>query len=86
MFVLTLITRKEYYKNSSIVCADNGDVIGRILSRKKSTFPTGENYFFYDIESFQDIYSDLEQKKIRLYRVDDYDVCPCHTYYTQKMI
>lgn len=84
IFAFTLTTRQDCFKKGDIVFSTDGDTIGKVLRCLKVTADPENEFYFYDVESIEDTYHLIENGEKKLYRVSEYSVSPCSTWYTHK--
>jgi hypothetical protein len=84
IFVFTLTTKQDCFEKAICIFFADGDIIGRILNKSKLVIDSENVLYAYDVESTKDIYQLIESGKKQLYRVSEYNVSPCSTWYTRK--
>lgn len=84
MYIFTLTTKKDYFPRLGVLCDDKGHVLGRVISRLKVDVVEDNIFYNYDIDGTKEAYEGLAEGKIRPYRIEDYHVSPCSTYYVRK--
>lgn len=84
IFVFTLTAKQDCFEKGDCVFSADGDTVGRVLHRLRVAVDPEDIFYSYDIESTQDTYQSIESGKKPLYRVSEYSVSPCSTWYTRK--
>lgn len=84
MYIFTLDTKKDYFPRLGVLCDDKGHVLGRVISRLKVDVVEDNIFYSYDIEGTKEAYEGLADGTIHPYRIDEYNVSPCSTYYVRK--
>lgn len=84
MYIFTLTTKKDYFPRLGVLCDEKGHVLGRVISRLKVDVVEDNIFYSYDIDGTKEAYEGLAEDKIRPYRIEDYQVSPCSTYYVRK--
>ena len=79
----TLCTKKKMNVHDQIF-DDNGNPIGRVLSKYPKLKDEYDGNYSYDIESSKQTFDDLESGTIKLYGIDEYSVQNCTTSWTHK--
>lgn len=80
LFVITIRTKKDY-SNISGFFTDGGAPVGRILDIKKNTIDPKNAFFLYDVETTEDMFLALKSGEAKLYRIEDYTIDKCSTFY-----
>ena len=82
IFAFTLMTKQDCFEKGDCVFSADGDTVGRVLRRLKVAVDPENVFYSYDVESTRDTYQIIESGKKQLYRVSEYKVSPCSTWYT----
>lgn len=79
IFAFTLTTTEEFEKGGTIFSTD-GDFVGRILYKSKTTL---EGNYTYHVESTKDLFERINAKEVIPYHVGQYYVSTCNVRYTR---
>ncbi|MBO5097917.1 MAG: hypothetical protein J6B96_06355 [Agathobacter sp.] len=81
IFAFTLDTEIKFYDKGDVLFSDKGDTIGKILNCHKNEVMDDKVHYIYDVEATEEIYEMLKNEEIRIWKLDNYTVSTCSTWY-----
>ena len=81
MFAFSTGSNEKFYDKGDIIFSKDGDTVGRVHKCLKVTTPGDEVFYAYDIESTKDVYEKLEKGNLKMWRMEQSKVHPCHVSY-----
>ena len=82
IYAFTISTKEKYYEEGDCIAGHDGDLIGRVLHCLKIEIDPENIYYSYDVESTPEYYEKLKSG-YQLYKVSEFSVHECSTYYTR---
>lgn len=84
MFVFSMTAKTRFYEKGDILFSDKGDVIGKIINCREVDNDEYKVFYAYDIESTKDVYKALESGSMYIWKLNEYTVSTCSTWYQRK--
>ena len=85
IFAFTLSCKQNFSDEGECLFMDDGSIAGRILHKTKVDIDYEDNYYSYNIESTEEDYNALLDGTKKIYKLSDYHISPCNTYYTNNL-
>lgn len=83
-FVITITTNESYPKEDRSFFTDKGECIGRVLHTSKNDIDPKKPFSSYDVETSEEVYSQLLEGTVKIYGLEDYTVSKSSTHYIRK--
>ena len=84
ILAFSMSSKTRFYEKGDILFSDKGDVIGRVLKCLEVDIDADNVFYAYDIESTKDVYEALENGSMRIWKLNEYTVSKCSTWYQRK--